>query len=64
MENQGISITDYVEKKLSAEIGELKGQLAKMEFQAIAYQERCEHLQKELDELKAKESEVEKDEND
>lgn len=63
MEQNRITAEEYVQKKLSMEIGELKRELAKMEFQAFAYQEQCEQLQKELDELKAKESEVEKDED-
>jgi len=39
MDENKITIIDYVEKKLSAEIAELKVLLAKTEFKAFALQE-------------------------
>lgn len=62
MEQNRITAEEYVQKKLSMEIGDLKRKLAEMEFQSLAYQERCEQLQKELGKLKSKESEVKEDE--
>ena len=50
---------DYVEKKLSAEIAELKVQLAKTEFTFLALQEENERLKAQLAE---KEGKSEKDE--
>lgn len=54
-----ITIIDYVEKKLSAEIAELKVLLAKTEFKAFALQEENERLKEQLEE---KEEKSEKDE--
>ena len=54
-----ITIIDYVEKKLSAEIAELKVLLAKTEFKAFALQEENERLKAQLAE---KEEKSEKDE--
>ena len=59
MEENKITIIDYVEKKLSAEIAELKVLLAKTEFKAFALQEENERLKAQLEE---KEKKSEKDE--
>lgn len=59
MDENKITIIDYVEKKLSAEIAELKVQLAKTEFKAFALQEENERLKAQLAE---KEEKSEKDE--
>lgn len=59
MENNGININCYVERKLSAEIAELKVLLAKTEFNALALQEENERLKAQLEE---KEKKSEKDE--
>ena len=59
MENNGININGYVERKLSAEIAELKDMLAKTEFNALALQEENERLKAQLEE---KEKKSEKDE--
>ena len=59
MENNGININGYVERKLSAEIAELKVLLAKTEFNALALQEEKERLKAQLEE---KEKKSEKDE--
>ena len=61
MENKEITLADYVVDKLANEVKELKVRLAQTEFTAMAYKEKAEALQKELDELKA-ESEVEDNE--
>lgn len=59
MDENKITLNDYVEKKLSAEIAELKVQLAKTEFKAFALQEENERLKAQLEE---KEKKSEKDE--
>lgn len=59
MDENKITIIDYVEKKLSAEIAELKVLLAKTEFKAFALQEENERLKSQLEE---KEKKSEKDE--
>ena len=59
MDESKITIIDYVEKKLSAEIAELKVLLAKTEFKAFALQEENERLKAQLEE---KEKKSEKDE--
>ena len=58
MENR-ITVDVYVEKKLSAEIAELKVLLAKTEFKAFALQEENERLKAQLEE---KDKKSEKDE--
>lgn len=59
MDENKITIIDYVEKKLSAEIAELKVLLAKTEFKAFALQEENELLKAQFEE---KEEKSEKDE--
>ena len=59
MDENKITIIEYVEKKLSAEIAELKVLLAKTEFKAFALQEENERLKAQLEE---KEKKSEKDE--
>lgn len=59
MDENKITLNDYVEKKLSAEIAELKVLLAKTEFKAFALQEENERLKSQLAE---KEKKSEKDE--
>ena len=59
MDKNKITIIDYVEKKLSAEIAEIKVLLAKTEFKAFALQEENERLKAQLEE---KEKKSEKDE--
>lgn len=59
MDENKITLNDYVEKKLSAEIAELKVLLAKTEFKAFALQEENERLKAKLEE---KEKKSEKDE--
>ena len=59
MDENKITIIDYVEKKLSAEIAELKILLAKTEFTFLALQEENERLKAQLAE---KEKKTEKDE--
>ena len=59
MNENKITIIDYVEKKLSAEIAELKVPLAKTEFKAFALQEENERLKAQLEK---KEKKSEKDE--
>jgi hypothetical protein len=59
MDENKITLNDYVEKKLSAEIAELKVLLAKTEFKAFALQEENERLKAQLEE---KEKKSEKDE--
>ena len=65
MENR-ITVDVYVEKKLSAEIAELKVQLSKTEFQALVLKEENEQLKKTIEELemKIKECESEVSENE
>ena len=59
MDENKITLNDYVEKKLSAEIAEFKVQLAKTEFTFLALQEENERLKAQLAE---KEEKSEKDE--
>ena len=59
MDENKITLNDYVEKKLSAEIAELKVLLAKTEFKAFALQEENARLKVKLEE---KEKKSEKDE--
>lgn len=59
MDENKITIIEYVEKKLSAEIAELKVLLAKKEFKDFALQEENERLKAQLEE---KEKKSEKDE--
>lgn len=59
MDENKITLNDYVEKKLSVEIAELKVQLAKTEFKAFALQEENERLKAQLEK---KEKKSEKDE--
>jgi hypothetical protein len=59
MDENKITLNDYVEKKLSVEIAELKVQLAKTEFTFLALQEENERLKAQLAE---KEEKSEKDE--
>lgn len=59
MDENKITLNDYVEKKLSAEIAELKVQLTKTEFTFLALQEENERLKAQLAE---KEEKSEKDE--
>ena len=59
MDENKITLNDYVEKKLSAEIAELKVQLAKTVFTFLALQEENERLKAQLAE---KEEKSEKDE--
>ena len=59
MDENKITLNDYVEKKLSAEIAELKVQLEKTEFTFLALQEENERLKAQLAE---KEGKPEKDE--
>lgn len=59
MDENKITLNDYVEKKLSAEIAELKVLLAKTEFKAFALQEENERLKAQLEK---KEKKSEKDE--
>jgi hypothetical protein len=54
MDENKITIIDYVEKKLSAEIAELKVLLAKTEFKAFALQEENERLKAQLAEKRGK----------
>ena len=58
MENKEITMADYIVDKFANEVKELKVRLAQTEFTAMAYKEKYEALQKELDDLKS-ESEVE-----
>ena len=66
MDENKITIIDYVEKKLSAEIAELKVQLSKTEFQALVLKEENDQLKKTIEELetKIKECESEVSENE
>ena len=65
MDENKITIIDYVEKKLSSEIAELKVLIAKTEFNAFALQEENQQLKRTTEELetKIKESEKEVSEN-
>lgn len=54
MDENKITLNDYVEKKLSAEIAELKVQLAKTEFAFLALQEENERLKAQLAEKRGK----------
>ena len=65
MDENKITIIDYVEKKLSAEIAELKVQLSKTEFQALVLKEENQQMKNTIEELekKIKESEKEVSEN-
>ena len=54
MDENKITIIDYVEKKLSAEIAELKVLIAKTEFKAFALQEENERLKAQLEEKEKK----------
>ena len=58
MEYKEITMADYIVDKFANEVKELKVRLAQTEFTAMAYKEKYEALQKELDDLKS-ESEVE-----
>ena len=61
MDENKITIIDYVEKKLSAEIAELKVLIAKTEFKAFALQEENQHLKNTIEELEKKIKEYESD---
>lgn len=63
MENR-ITVDVYVEKKLSAEIAELKVQLSKTEFQALVLKEENKHLKKTIEELETKIKEYERKESE
>lgn len=63
MENR-ITVDVYVEKKLSAEIAELKVQLSKTEFQALVMKEENQHLKKTIEELETKIKEYERKESE
>lgn len=62
MDENKITIIDYVEKKLSAEIAELKVLLAKTEFKAFALQEENERLKAQLEEIQNEKGKVNEDE--
>lgn len=62
MDENKITIIDYVEKKLSAEIAELKVLLAKTEFKAFALQEENELLKAQLEEIQNEKGKVNEDE--
>ena len=64
MDENKITITDYVEKKLSAEIAELKVLIAKTEFNAFALQEENQHLKNTIEELETKIKEYERKESE
>lgn len=49
MDENRLTINDYVEKKLSAKIAELEVQLAKAEFSILVLREETEKLKKDLD---------------
>lgn len=61
MENR-ITVDVYVEKKLSAEIAELKVQFSKTEFQALVLKEENQQLKKTIEELETKIKEYERKE--
>lgn len=62
MDENKITLNDYVEKKLSAEIAELKVQLAKTEFTFLALQEENERLKAQLAEIQNEKGKVNEDE--
>lgn len=64
MDENKITIIDYVEKKLSAEIAELKVLIAKTEFKAFALQEENQHLKNTIEELETKIKEYERKESE
>lgn len=64
MDENKITIIDYVEKKLSAEISELKVLIAKTEFNAFALQEENQQLKKTIEELETKIKEYERKESE
>ena len=64
MDENKITIIDYVEKKLSAEIAELKVLIAKTEFKAYALQEENQQLKKTIEELETKIKEYERKESE
>ena len=64
MDENKITIIDYVEKKLSAEIAELKVLIAKTEFKAFALQEENQHLKKTIEQLETKIKECERKESE
>ena len=64
MDENKITIIDYVEKKLSAEISELKVLIAKTEFNAFALQEENQKLKKTIEELETKIKEYERKESE
>ena len=49
MDENRLTINDYVEKKLSAKIAELEVQLARAEFNILVLREENEKLKKDLD---------------
>lgn len=49
MDENRLTINDYVEKKLSAKIAELEVQLARAEFNILVLREETEKLKKDLD---------------
>lgn len=49
MDENRLTISDYVEKKLSAKIAELEAQLARAEFNILVLREETEKLKKDLD---------------
>ena len=63
MENR-ITVDVYVEKKLSAEIAELKVQLSKTEFQELVLKEENQQLKKTIEELETKIKEYERKESE
>ena len=64
MDENKITIIEYVEKKLSAEIAELKVLIAKTEFNAFALQEENQQLKKTIEELETKIKEYERKESE
>ena len=64
MDENKITIIDYVEKKLSSEIAELKVLIAKTEFNAFALQEENQQLKKTIEELETKIKEYERKESE
>ena len=64
MDENKITIIDYVEKKLSAEIAELKVLIAKTEFNVFALREENQHLKKTIEELETKIKEYERKESE
>ena len=59
-----ITVDVYVEKKLSAEIAELKVQLSKTEFQALVLKEENQQMKKTIEELETKIKEYERKESE